>query len=160
MRKLVAEDTTPGRTRIWEEFQERFQIPKIREFYGATEGTAPLVNFPGIPGLVGRMLPGQTGRKSAHLRGIQSTLLNEPVCGAGRIETTHLHGPLDRRPVSTDHQVPVSLADGHDIQVELRGEVPVQRQLRLAHLPPHGRLREIRKVEPHGLFHLVGELSC
>ena len=43
---------------IWRELQERFAIPLIREYYGATEGSAPLVNFAGRPGMVGRLLPG------------------------------------------------------------------------------------------------------
>jgi acyl-CoA synthetase (AMP-forming)/AMP-acid ligase II len=42
---------------IWQEFQDRFAIPLIREYYGATEGTVPLVNFTGRPGMVGRLLP-------------------------------------------------------------------------------------------------------
>lgn len=44
---------------IWEKFQDRFGIPLIREFYGATEGNAPLTNLEGRPGMVGRMRPGQ-----------------------------------------------------------------------------------------------------
>jgi len=44
---------------IWDDFQQRFQIPLIREFYGATEGSLPIVNFAGIPGRIGRLLPGQ-----------------------------------------------------------------------------------------------------
>ena len=44
---------------IWERFQSRFGIPLIREFYGATEGTTPVANFAGRPGMVGRLLPGQ-----------------------------------------------------------------------------------------------------
>jgi acyl-CoA synthetase (AMP-forming)/AMP-acid ligase II len=43
---------------IWPRFQERFALPLIREFYGATEGATPLINFSGRPGMVGRMLPG------------------------------------------------------------------------------------------------------
>ncbi|MGH0030423.1 MAG: long-chain-acyl-CoA synthetase [Myxococcota bacterium] len=43
---------------IWERFQERFAIPRVREYYGATEGTLPLVNYAGVPGMVGRLLPG------------------------------------------------------------------------------------------------------
>jgi len=45
---------------IWETFQERFGIPLIREFYGATEGNLPTINFAGIPGMVGRINPGQS----------------------------------------------------------------------------------------------------
>jgi acyl-CoA synthetase (AMP-forming)/AMP-acid ligase II len=44
---------------IWEAFQRRFGVPLIREFYGATEGNAPLVNFEGRPGMIGRLKPGQ-----------------------------------------------------------------------------------------------------
>ena len=44
---------------IWQEFQQRFRIPLIREFYGATEGNLPLVNYQGIPGMIGRLGPGQ-----------------------------------------------------------------------------------------------------
>ena len=44
---------------IWEEFQRRFGIPLMREFYGATEGNAPMVNIAGRPGMVGRLRPGQ-----------------------------------------------------------------------------------------------------
>ena len=42
---------------IWEEFQERFKIPTIREFYGSTEGNAPAINFSGKPGMIGRLAP-------------------------------------------------------------------------------------------------------
>jgi acyl-CoA synthetase (AMP-forming)/AMP-acid ligase II len=45
---------------IWQRFQERFGVPLIREFYGATEGNAPLVNLLGRPGMVGRLQPSQS----------------------------------------------------------------------------------------------------
>lgn len=44
---------------IWETFQDRFGVPLMREFYGATEGNAPLFNIEGRPGMVGRLRPGQ-----------------------------------------------------------------------------------------------------
>ena len=40
---------------IWEEFQTRFKIPKILEFYGATEGNVSMFNFEGKPGAIGRI---------------------------------------------------------------------------------------------------------
>ncbi|MEA2906233.1 MAG: fatty-acyl-CoA synthase [Alphaproteobacteria bacterium] len=40
---------------IWPTFQERFKIPKIIEFYGATEGNVTLFNFEGKEGAVGRL---------------------------------------------------------------------------------------------------------
>jgi acyl-CoA synthetase (AMP-forming)/AMP-acid ligase II len=44
---------------IWQEFQERFDVPVIREFYGATEGIAVTLNLEGRPGMIGRLSPGQ-----------------------------------------------------------------------------------------------------
>ena len=40
---------------IWEEFQKRFGIKKILEWYAATEGNAVFFNFDGTPGSVGRI---------------------------------------------------------------------------------------------------------
>jgi fatty-acyl-CoA synthase len=40
---------------VWETFQRRFAIPKIVEFYGATEGNVALTNLDGKPGAVGRV---------------------------------------------------------------------------------------------------------
>lgn len=44
---------------IWKSFQDRFAIPLIREFYGATEGNAPMFNLEGRPGMIGRLSYGQ-----------------------------------------------------------------------------------------------------
>jgi len=44
---------------IWVPFQERFGVPLLREFYGATEGNAPLINLEGRPGMIGRLRAGQ-----------------------------------------------------------------------------------------------------
>jgi len=43
---------------IWTPFQERFGIPLIREYYGATEGNGMTINVAGRPGMVGRLLGG------------------------------------------------------------------------------------------------------
>jgi fatty-acyl-CoA synthase len=43
------------RPEIWERFQERFNIPRIIEFYGATEGNVALMNLDGKVGAVGRL---------------------------------------------------------------------------------------------------------
>ncbi|HEY1426394.1 MAG TPA: long-chain-acyl-CoA synthetase [Caulobacteraceae bacterium] len=42
---------------VWEAFQARFAIPRILEFYAATEGNFSLFNVEGRPGAIGR-LPG------------------------------------------------------------------------------------------------------
>mmetsp|Transcript_29046 Transcript_29046/g.46824 ORF Transcript_29046/g.46824 Transcript_29046/m.46824 type:complete len:659 (+) Transcript_29046:298-2274(+) len=46
------------RPEIWDQFQERFNIPEVGEFYGSTEGQGALVNHcttPDARGTVGRM---------------------------------------------------------------------------------------------------------
>ncbi|MHA1992701.1 MAG: AMP-binding protein [Candidatus Hodarchaeales archaeon] len=41
---------------IWEQFQSRFQIDHICEFYGGTDFGVPLINVDGVPGRVGRKI--------------------------------------------------------------------------------------------------------
>ncbi len=43
------------RADIWQKFQERFAIPKILEFYAATEGNVSLYNAEGKAGAIGRV---------------------------------------------------------------------------------------------------------
>jgi fatty-acyl-CoA synthase len=43
------------RPEIWREFQTRFCIPRIVEFYGATEGNVSMLNYDGTIGAVGRV---------------------------------------------------------------------------------------------------------
>jgi fatty-acyl-CoA synthase len=45
------------RADIWEAFAERFSIPRILEFYAATEGNFSLFNVEGKPGAIGRIPP-------------------------------------------------------------------------------------------------------
>ena len=45
------------RPEIWPAFQKRFNIPRVLEFYGATEGNVALLNYDGTVGAVGR-IPG------------------------------------------------------------------------------------------------------
>ncbi len=43
------------RPEIWARFQARFQIPRIMEFYGATEGNVGMINYDGKVGAIGRL---------------------------------------------------------------------------------------------------------
>jgi len=43
------------RPEVWSKFVERFIIPNVVEFYGATEGNISLINFTGKVGAVGRI---------------------------------------------------------------------------------------------------------
>jgi fatty-acyl-CoA synthase len=45
------------RPEVWEKFQPRFNIPKVLEFYGSTEGNVSFLNFDGKMGAVGRIPP-------------------------------------------------------------------------------------------------------
>lgn len=49
------------RPEIWPTFQKRFNIPKVLEFYGATEGNVAMMNLDGRVGAVGRV-PGYLRR--------------------------------------------------------------------------------------------------
>ena len=42
---------------VWEDFKRRFAIPRILEFYAATEGNVSLFNVDGKPGAIGRIPP-------------------------------------------------------------------------------------------------------
>jgi fatty-acyl-CoA synthase len=53
------------RPEIWKNFQQRFAIPKIIEFYGATEGNVSMLNYDGKVGAVGRI--------PFYMRGIMTT---------------------------------------------------------------------------------------
>jgi acyl-CoA synthetase (AMP-forming)/AMP-acid ligase II len=91
---------------IWEKFQQRFGVPVIREFYGATEGNAVLMNMTGRVGMIGRMNPGQavlrcdveTGEVIRNDRGLCSTVgAGEVGLLVGRISgATGFDGYVDR----------------------------------------------------------------
>jgi fatty-acyl-CoA synthase len=55
------------RPEIWPAFQKRFAIPRIVEFYGATEGNVSMLNYDNVVGAVGRV-PG-------YMRGLFPTRL-------------------------------------------------------------------------------------
>jgi fatty-acyl-CoA synthase len=66
------------RPEVWEPFQERFKIPKIFEFYGATEGNMALVNYEGKVGAIGQ-LP-QFIRKAMGIEILRYDVETEELC--------------------------------------------------------------------------------
>jgi fatty-acyl-CoA synthase len=55
------------RADVWDAFKARFQIPRILEFYAATEGNVTMFNFEGKPGAIGRIQPFLAHRTSIAL---------------------------------------------------------------------------------------------
>jgi len=52
---------------VWPTFKERFRLPRIIEFYGATEGTSSLFNLDNRVGAIGRLRPALAKRMGIHL---------------------------------------------------------------------------------------------
>ncbi len=66
---------------VWPEFQSRFKIPDILEFYGSTEGNVSLFNFDGKQGAIGRVP--KLLKKQINIRLVRFDVdSNEPVRGA------------------------------------------------------------------------------
>jgi len=55
------------RPEVWPSFVDRFNIPHVMEFYGATEGNVSLINLDGPVGAVGRV-PDQVGELIGEIR--------------------------------------------------------------------------------------------
>lgn len=76
---------------VWPRFQQRFAIPTIREFYGATEAPGFIFNLTGRPGSVGRVPLRRAGwlvlvrydiDRDEHLRDAEGRLVE---CRAGEV---------------------------------------------------------------------------
>jgi fatty-acyl-CoA synthase len=63
---------------VWEDFQARFNVPRILEFYAATEGNFSLYNVEGRPGAIGRIPPLLAHRFPASIVRLDSEL-GDPV---------------------------------------------------------------------------------
>ena len=70
------------RADVWEKFQKRFAIPRIIEFYAATEGNVSLYNVEGKVGAVGRVPPFLASRFPLALVKFDAAA-GEPARGAG-----------------------------------------------------------------------------
>ena len=70
------------RAEVWERMLARFRIPRILEFYGATEGNVSLFNFDGRVGAVGR-IPGYL-RKRFNVRLVRTDVVSGEALRDGR----------------------------------------------------------------------------
>jgi fatty-acyl-CoA synthase len=69
------------RADVWEKFQDKFEIPRILEFYAATEANVSLYNIEGKVGAIGRVPPFLTHRFPLALVQFDAAT-NEPARGA------------------------------------------------------------------------------
>ena len=90
---------------IWESFRDRFRLPRIVEFYGATEGNVSLLNLDNRVGSVGRIptkllmdarLVRYDVERDEHLRDAKGHLIE---CGPD--EVGELIGAMPRKPTDT-----------------------------------------------------------
>ena len=66
---------------IWQQFLDRFNIPKLVEFYGSTEGNVSCANYDGKVGAVGRM-PSYLKKTFAHVAFVKFDVVEEePIRG-------------------------------------------------------------------------------
>jgi fatty-acyl-CoA synthase len=75
---------------VWEAFQARFAIPRILEFYAATEGNFSLYNVEGKPGAIGR-LPGFLSHRFG-----AAIVRHDPDAGAPMRDAAGFCIPCDR----------------------------------------------------------------
>jgi len=67
------------RAEVWAEFQDRFNINHLCEFYGSTEGNVSFLNFDGKIGAVGR-IPGWLEKQFAHIAFVKFDIeTEEPI---------------------------------------------------------------------------------
>ncbi len=78
---------------IWEAFQTRFGIPRILEFYAATEGNFSLYNVEGKPGAIGRIPPLLAHRFPAAIIRVDAEL-GAPVRNAEGLCVPCAHGEV------------------------------------------------------------------
>ncbi len=84
------------RPEVWPEFVERFNIPHVIEFYGATEGNVSLINIDGPVGAVGRV-PDYLAKKfnidiieydvetNSNIRGVDGFCIRAPIGEVGEM---------------------------------------------------------------------------
>lgn len=100
------------RPEIWEPFQQRFKIPRIVEFYGATEGNIALMNYDGTVGAVGRV-PGYA-KKTFNVEIVKFDVdAEEPIRGADGLCIKCAPGEVGEALGKIDPESPTGKFDGY-----------------------------------------------
>ena len=83
------------RSDIWQQFVDRFEVPKLLEIYGSTEGNIFLMNFDGKIGAVGR-IPKYLEKKFGDVRIVKFDVAEEqPIRGDDGFCVIDRDGPSD-----------------------------------------------------------------
>ncbi|WP_336488009.1 long-chain-acyl-CoA synthetase [Methylobacterium nigriterrae] len=139
---------------VWERFRERFAIPRILEFYAATEGTVSLYNVDGKVGAVGRVPSFMAHRSPALLvrHDVETGLPLRDAAGrclpAARGETGELLGRLSEK---AEHRF-----EGYTDAAETGRKV-----LRDVLRPGDAYLRtgDLMRQDSQGYFHFVDRIG-
>ncbi|HEY4264147.1 MAG TPA: long-chain-acyl-CoA synthetase [Micropepsaceae bacterium] len=110
------------RPEIWPKFQARFKIPRIMEFYGATEGNVGMINYDGKVGAIGRV--------PWYARSIQKIRLARydlekgiPIRGSGGLCSETANGEIGEAVGLIDPNDPRSRFDGYTNSAETQKKI-------------------------------------
>jgi len=109
---------------IWPAFQKRFKIPRVLEFYGATEGNVGLMNFDGTVGAIGRV-PGWA-KKRLNIELVRFDVENEePIRDANGLCTVCAPGEVGEAlgRISTNPDQPTGRFDGYASKKETEKKI-------------------------------------
>jgi len=139
------------RPEIWPKFQARFHIPRIMEFYGATEGNVGMINYDGKLGAIGRVP--WYARTILKIRLIRYDLQNNtPVRRADGFCTETEDGEIGEAVGKIDDNDPRSRFDGYTSQSDTEKKI-----LRDAFKRGDAWFRtgDLMRRDAHGYFYFV-----
>ena len=94
-------------------------------------------------------------RERVDVGGAELAALEQPARQRVLRKFAHLHRVFERRSRAADHRGVDAAGDRHDVEVERRGEPPIEPQLLLAEESPRRERREIEEAEIDRLLDLV-----
>ncbi len=100
------------RPEIWPSFQQRFKIPKVLEFYGATEGNVALMNYDGTVGSIGRIPSWAKSKYNVEIVKFDVES-EEPIRGADGLCSACAPGEVGEALGKIDSSLPTGRFDGY-----------------------------------------------